>query len=370
MQSQIAKRKIRRFLIFTKHRLAFVVLAGFILALFAAGAIVVNVSRSTGVTPVFLAQLLLSKDPPIKKIDGKTNVLLLGMAGGDHAGSDLADTIVVITIDFARNKIFTISIPRDIWVPSMKDKVNTAYHYGQGRDSDTGGFVLAKAAVEEVVGLPIHYIVRIDFDGFTQIINDIGGVTVVVEKGFIDEKYPIAGLENDLCDGDPEFSCRYETIEFEQGQRHLDGKRALKYVRSRNAEGDQGTDIARGNRQQQVLQAVKTELLSVRSLFSFTRNKKLIKTVEEAVDTDMKVSEMLFVGRAFLKNRQDNIINIPLPVANLVESGEGILINPPLWQYSGRWVLIPPEEDFELLHEYVRCKIEETDSCEEFFVNN
>jgi len=85
----------------------------------------------------------------------------------------------------------------------------------------------------------------------------LDGVEVDVENTFDDYRYPINGKENDLCDGDPEYDCRYEDIHFDQGLQLMSGETSLKYVRSRNAEGDEGTDFARSQRQQRLLLSFK-----------------------------------------------------------------------------------------------------------------
>ena len=154
-----------------------------------------------------------------------------------------------------------ISVPRDIWSDSLKDKVNSAYHYGEEKKKG-GGLTLSKAIVSDVVGLPIQYALVLDFSGFEKVINLVDGVEVNVPKSFTDPDYPIPGKENDECNNDPEYRCRYEALHFDAGVQVMDGARALKYVRSRHAEGDEGSDFARGKRQQEVILALKTKLMS------------------------------------------------------------------------------------------------------------
>src|SRR5690606_10518850 len=98
-----------------------------------------------------------------------------------------------------------------------------------------------KTQVEKIAGVPVHYAVVVDFNAFENVIDLIGGIEVNVLTPFVDSKYPIPGKENDLCGGDPEFTCRYETLVFEKGLTFMDGETALKFARSRNAEGDEGT---------------------------------------------------------------------------------------------------------------------------------
>src|SRR5690606_11303223 len=121
---------------------------------------------------------------------------------------------------------------------------------------------------EFVTGEPVHYAMVMDFSGFKEVIDTLGGVEVDVEHSFTDTEYPIAGRENDLCDGDPEYRCRYETIEFKQGRQYMDGETALKFVRSRHAEGDEGNDFARSACQQRVISAIREKVLTTGILFN------------------------------------------------------------------------------------------------------
>lgn len=326
----------------------------------------IRLSTATGLTPTVVWHVLFDSRAPVKQFQGKTNILLLGMAGGQHEGADLADTIIVATIDYQRKKLFFTSLPRDIWVPSLQDKINTSYHYGiEKGGTKEDGLILAKSIAEEVTGLPIHYVGKIEFSEFKEIVDVLGGVEVEVPEAFIDAKYPIAGKENELCNGDPEYKCRYMTVTFEKGLQHMDGERALIYVRSRGAAGDQGSDIARGLRQQQILFAVRKTLMNPQSVFAFERNKKLWQVLIDATDTDMNLGEILAIGKASIFIKREAIETIQLSIENFESTQAGILVNPPLWQYGGRWVLVPKANDFNLLHRYIQCKIEEKEKCED-----
>lgn len=175
-----------------------------------------------------LASFFLPRLDTIANYQGTTNILVMGIAGGDHAGEDLTDTMIVASISSIQKTVDLVSIPRDLWMPDIRAKINSAYHYG--------GNNLAKKEVEEVIGMPIHYTVLINFSGFKDIVDAIGGVEVNVENTFTDNFYPIAGRENDTCGGDRTYLCRYESITFEKGLVVMDGTTALKFVRSRHAE--------------------------------------------------------------------------------------------------------------------------------------
>lgn len=300
------------------------------------------VFAQTGISPTVALQLLFGKGVTLKSTDDRTNILLLGIGGGAHDGADLTDTIMIASISHKTPSVSLISIPRDIWSETLKDRINSAYHYGEEKKKG-GGRTLARAIMEDVIGLPIHYVVVIDFSQFEKLIDQVGGVTVTIPKTFTDSEYPIAGKENDLCDGDPLYKCRYETITFTAGNQHMDGATALKYVRSRHAEGDEGTDFARGKRQQDVIIALKDQILSMQPWFHPDIALKLLTFTDQATDTDMTIGEQLTIGKYLAFAKSLNISKIAI---------DTLLINPPSWMY-GRYVLIP-EKDFDTIHTYIQ----------------
>ena len=109
----------------------------------------------------------------------------------------------------------------------------------------------------DVLGIPIHYNVTINFEVFKQIVDTLGGIDVEIENTFTDSEYPIEGKEDD-----PVIANRYETVTFTKGLEKMNGERALKYVRSRHGDGAEGTDFARSKRQQKVILAIKDKLMS------------------------------------------------------------------------------------------------------------
>lgn len=321
-----------------------------------------RLSKTFGVTPSQLWHVLTSQSQSLNRHEGRTNVILLGSGGGDHQGGDLTDTLMVVSIDATSRDTLLISLPRDIWIPTLKDKINTAYHYGEQKRTG-GGLVLAKAAVEEVVGIPIHYAFLIDFSGFKQMIDAVGGIDVNVREGFTDSLYPITGKENDECAGDPEHLCRYETVSFATGVEHMNGERALKYVRSRHAEGAVGTDFSRGQRQQAVVIALKDKLLHRDTLTNWSRLRSFFQKTQETVTTDMAGGEVAVLARA-LASSSRHLRTATLTQDEPEKGQRGLLVNPPVWQYDGKWVLIPKHGDFTRIGEYVRCVLSNKSSCE------
>ena len=270
---------------------------------------------------------------------GRVNTLVMGKSGGTHEGADLTDTMFVISVPLEKSGISTVSIPRDLWIPNLRSKINSAYYWGKEGTSyytveETGGGIsFAKKATGEIIGQDIQYGVVIDFSAFKDIVDSIGGIKVNVENGFTDKLYPIEGKENDTCGGDLTYACRYETINFYPGIQKMDGQTALMFVRSRHAEGDEGTDIAREARQQKVINAIKNKIMSTEVLFSPKAISKVFSIVEKYVETDMDLPTAGILARlAYISS--GNISQHVLP--------EDLLQNPPTSKtYDNLYVFIP-----------------------------
>ncbi len=314
-----------------------------------------SVFRTNQVTPDLLTSLLNVSESPLKSSNGRTNFLLLGVPGKNNIGIDLTDTIIFMSINVSNNDVLMVSIPRDIWINLMKDKINTAYHYGETA-REGGGFVLSKSVVEEVIGQPIHYSLLVDFDGFINLVDTVGGLDISVERSFVDEKFPIPGKENDLCNGDLLYRCRYETIRFEKGVQHMNGETALKYVRSRNAKGEEGTDFARSARQRQVLFGFQNKLLSFENL-NPQKATDIINVVKDSIRTDLELGEAVYLAR-FAFGYDGSIRSVPLDWGDPDTGEVGFLVNPPVEKYE-KWALEPRTGNFDEIHEYIRCSIED-----------
>lgn len=271
---------------------------------------------------------------------GRTNVLLLGVGGEGHKGGDLTDSMLFISLGLEGQTTKIIPIPRDIWVDSLAAKINTAYHYGNEKGEGVGRN-LAKQAVVEILGVPVHYALVLDFQGFVKAIDAVGGIDVEVERTFDDYKYPIPGLET----AEPE-SARYEHIHFDQGLTHMDGETALKFARSRHALGDEGTDFARAARQEKILLAFRHKVLSTQTLFSASAIDDLKNSLTSSIDTDIGSREQASFFKLFLGlGSLDNIESLSLTE---------YLQNPKITKnYGGQWVLIPAPT-LEALQTYVQ----------------
>lgn len=250
-------------------------------------------AKPTSSAPLNSIQESLANKTPI-------NILLLGYGGGNHDGAYLTDSMIAVHIDPKTQKVFLISIPRDIWIKiptngndGSYSKINAAYEDGLD-DTDypnkqaqftgpDGGGRLAEYIVQVVTGVPMEYFIGMDFSGFTHTIDTLGGVDINVQIAFDDYQYPIEGMEDATCGlsadqvasfsaalaspsatiGEQDvFPCRYEHLHFDAGEQHMDGTTALKYVRSRHSLQD-GTDFGRAQRQRNLIVAVKKKIFAV-----------------------------------------------------------------------------------------------------------
>ncbi len=298
----------------------------------------------------FVSDFIFAPSDKIQTKDDRTNILLMGKGGGDHDSPDLTDTMIFISLSHKSNHVTTISIPRDLWIPDLQAKVNSAYYWGNKQSDNPGaGISLAKATVEDIVGVPIHYAVVIDFSGFTKIIDILGGIEVNVENTFTDPMYPIAGKENDNCNGDTTYACRYETITFTKGLQQMDGATALKFVRSRHSEGDEGNDFARNLRQQKVIAAIKTKILTPEVMFSIPKVKEILDLINKNLETDLTDTQKIILARKALNagRVKDGVKQYAINM--------DFLDNPPISRkYYNAFVLIPKGGNWHKIQDWVK----------------
>lgn len=338
--------------------------------------IVVGVIRTSKLYPI-LFQVLFNKDIQLRKENANINILLLGTGGGQHEGPDLTDTIIFASINETQNKVILVSIPRDLWIVELNARINTAYSSAQAQRKG-GGILLANAVVKKVVNRTVDYTVRIDFDGFVQIIDILGGIDIDVQSGFDDYKYPISGKENDSCgysdedikkfiattsaeiDIQEKFICRYKHLHFDKGVTHMDGRIALEFVRSRHAEGSDGTDFSRSKRQEQVIKEVMDKVLSINFFLNPAKVLGAYDALKGSVDTNIKEAEIDDFIKLTSKMKEAKIESVVLDYGDKIKGRPGLLVNPPISSiYQNQWVLIPRigNGDFSEIQKYVDCEI-------------
>lgn len=280
----------------------------------------------------------------LQTLNGRVNILLLGVPGGAHEGPNLSDSINVLSYDMKSNRLTTIGIPRDVWSETLHQKINAAYATGEAIEPGKG-LTLARAEVSGITGIPIHYGVVIRFEQFRELIDYLGGVEVNVEHSFTDDEFPVAGREADECGGDTNYRCRYETISFEKGLRLMNGDTALKYVRSRHAIGAEGSDFSRNQRQQTVMKAIRGNLISVNIILSPSKIEGLYKTLDKLVERDITNEQAAVIAKNIVLKRNFGQSSGVLP--------RDLFTVPDTWQYNGQYVLVPEKGSYADVHKFV-----------------
>ncbi|WP_078431806.1 LCP family protein [Metabacillus halosaccharovorans] len=244
---------------------------------------------------------------------GKINVLLLGV---DSRGEEKSrtDTIMIAQYDPKEGKAKLVSIMRDTYVeiPDYKNyKINTAYFLG--------GPELLRETLEKNLGVDLHYYALVDFKGFQQVVDTLApnGIEIDVQQSM----------------------SKNIGVSLEPGVQMLDGAELLGYARYR---ADAKGDFGRVERQQEVINALKDELISVNGV---TKLPKLVGTVQPYIETNVSGSEVLGLLKDFIVNTPEDIETMTIPV-------EGSYTNES-YSHAGSVLEIDMEENKAALDEFL-----------------
>ncbi len=284
--------------------------------------------------------------------------VLLGYGGAGHDGGHLTDVIQVAHLDFEQQRLYLISIPRDLWVQlpnGQANKINAAYSL----EADQAKVL--KEMVQTVTGITPNYFIGIDFVGFQRLIGEtLDGITVNVTEVLDDPWYPIRGEELNLCGKSPaelaelhsqysgfelekQFECRYEHLHFPVGEQQLEGKDALAYVRSRH--GSAGGDFSRSRRQHEVLAAVKTKLISLQT---FENLPAFFELAVKHTKTDLDLEIVKYLAPALINARNYEIKTIVLSTENVFTPGTSA---------SGQSIVVP-KQDWNQVRAYLHAEMQ------------
>jgi len=265
----------------------------------------------------------------------RVNVLVTGIGGAGHDGPYLTDTILLGSYQPSTNTVALLSIPRDLFVPGVGPAGSKINAIGATQEVQTpgAGIVALKDELEKLFNLPIPYYLRVDFRGFEQLVDRIGGIDVLVERSFEDQQYPIIGNEKNKI-----LAERYEILKIEKGSNHFDGTTALKFARSRYGNNGEGSDFARMHRQQKVIAAVKEKLMSP-SLLRPRSIGALSTLLREHITTNISFPDVF--------RFQDILNKDPKILASSIELEDGILQE--TRGLDGAYLLEPKSSDYGLL---------------------
>lgn len=314
--------------------------------------------------------------------DGRINVMLLGMRGENiPGGGTLADTIMVVSIKPKENKASIISIPRDLFVDNPvwnnKTKINAVYAAGEENGKKQGLKEMEKV-LSNVTGLQIDYGVSINFAGFKQLVDAIGGIDITLDKPFdesvqfnephvcdsyvftkptgkfetktanvyiegtkiikrkrIVAQYPLCTNPNTECGG---------AFKLPAGKQTLNGEQALCYARSRTT----SSDFERAKRQQQIVQLAKDKLFSAGTLTDFGKLNGILNSLGDNVRSDLQPWEMKKFYELSLQMSNPQIYRRVLE-----NSAEGLLYNPPQQKETG-YILLPIGDNYDKIRDMAK----------------
>jgi len=274
------------------------------------------------------ASLPTAEAPSLPAWNGtsRLNILLIGSDRRPKDNYSNTDTLIVASIDPQTRQVAMFSLPRDtvdvplpqiparsVFGSTYRGKINSLYQQAKARPDlfPGGGYAALKQTLGYLYKIPIHYFVEVDFRGFRQVVDALGGVTINVQMPVVDDYYP--GAKGTL------------RIYIPTGVRHMNGDEALIYARSRHG----SNDFDRAARQQRVI-------LSLRAQADFAtllkRLPELVKSTRKAIKTDVpidKLPQLLeLASRIDIANVRSFVFTPSYYQTERVESGRGYVLVP------------------------------------------
>ncbi len=286
--------------------------------------------------------------------DGRVNILLLGRGGEGHEGADLTDTIILASIDPIAKEASLLSIPRDLYVPVKNAgsmKVNAAFATGKNnylatqriisdqtvKQAEQAGFELLENTLETTLGVPIHYHLMVDFSGFEQAVNTVGGVTI---------NAPDSVSEHMRIKGQDYF------LDVKPGWQDMNGFKALAYSRSRYT-SPRG-DFDRSERQRIIITALKDKILSAGTFSNPQKISGLLDTFGNHLQTNFSIGDLQRLYEISKEIASDKISSIGLadPPNNYVKTDN----------IGGLSVVVPTAgiSDFKPIQSYIRNSLKDS----------
>ena len=267
--------------------------------------------------------------------DGKErlNILLVGVDQRQGERTFNTDTLIVVSVDPVTGQVAMFQVPRDmvdvpvpqnaqrVWGSVYRGKINSWFMQNRSREdlwpgqtAQARGFNSLKALLGELYGLEIPYYVMVNFQGFREVVDTVGGVQINVQIPVAESTYP-AGTGT------------LRRVYIPAGPQHMTGSEALIYARSRHRA--QGGDFDRGRRQQRVLISLKDQM-NARAVMANLDS--LVKTLSQSVKTDIKtgdVARLLSLADSVdTKNVRSYVFAPPFYATEYANSDRGYIITP------------------------------------------
>ncbi len=288
----------------------------------------------------------------LKTSEGRTNILLIGYSADDegHAGANLTDSIMIVSLDKSKKTGYMLSVPRDLYVKITDygyGKINEAYEAGEAQKfSETGypvnGVGMLEKVVSQIFDIKINYYTLINYGAVRDLTNSLGGITVNIEspdpRGIYDPNFKPQ-------EGGP--------LKLTNGTHKIDGQTALRLTRARGSTyGSYGfpqSDFNRVQNQQKVFAAIRNQM-NTSLLINPTKNKPFFDAVANNIQTDLDIHEVLPLFLLFRSINDSQLKSVDLTKAN----GQNLLES--YQTRYGQSALVPAagNEDYSELRKYIK----------------
>lgn len=312
-------------------------------------AVAATIVPSSTVAPITTVAAPPTTEPPVPWADAeRLNILLLGSDAGVGRTGVRTDTMILASVDVESGALALFSIPRnfarvpvpfDLWSCNCFPAIlNELYQYGENHPDSfpgpaTPGANAIKGAVSELLGLPVHFYALVALDGFVDVVDAVGGVTITVKERVYDPAYPKEGGGTEVFDVQP-------------GVYDFDGHNALAFARSRYS----SDDYDRMGRQRCVIEAVVEQADPFTLLRNFPR---LAEVIKASVETDVPLDAMpdLIDLVSLIDTKQALSLRLipPTYISGWTEDLYGIPDAELIREHTRIATTLPPAEAMELL---------------------
>ncbi len=259
---------------------------------------------------------------PVPMRSGVVHVILLGTDRRPPDDGWRTDTMILVSVDPEERIVSMVSIPRDLYVAIPghgKTRLNLADNIGEAEDYPGGGPALLRRILEENLGLTFDRYVRIDFQGFTEMIDILGGIDVDV------------ACPTELWVPDMKAPGEYLLLRrLPAEMMHMDGELALIYCRCRT----HTPVFDRDRRQREVLLAIRSRVLELGLPGLLTRLFPLLDSMRDHVQTDLEPGEMVYLAQLIAD----------LPLSGISQSVIDLTVAPQWVTNDGAWVMRPDRD--------------------------
>ncbi len=274
---------------------------------------------------------------PEKQDAGHSTFLVLGtdtVAGRGNV-PPLTDTMLLASLNLQSGKVALLSLPRDIWSPDYKTKINALYSYGSKHTPENPA-AFPTNVISEMTGVPIHHTFVITLDTVSELINTLGGIQVTVPESFTDTEFPRPGVD---VSTEHNREKLYMTVTFTSGTQTFTGEQALQYIRSRHSSGETGTDTDRNKRQYLVLEALAAKMQSKQVLLNPELMGKLYAFYAKNFAGELSFSEAVRIASTLAeKKTTPEIVEAQLSASSTDKSA--LLYNPPPRTTNNQWLYV------------------------------